>query len=249
MGCECASSSSISTSGLTPALRFDASRDSRRPGPSGATDITRSGGSGGSLNGKPRTSGGGEPGASPGRRRRGCRSNGTTGVGARPAPKAVHLVVFPRRCRGAGAHRPARRCRHVLDGAAGDARSLRVARGPGPPVPVRLPLHGPAPRDRSALRRVRQPDHLSSSPASTRRQCSRPAPSSSCPRTWPAVSRAATALSDKVVVPNNFALPQFGDTVEAPLPAPEPGVLRRLHRQPQALPGLEDLVAAVRTLP
>ncbi|MFN8083600.1 MAG: glycosyltransferase family 4 protein [Dermatophilaceae bacterium] len=58
------------------------------------------------------------------------------------------------------------------------------------------------------------------------------------------------ALSDKVVVLNNFALPQFGDTVEAPLPAPEPGVLRVVFTGNLGrFQGLEDLVAAVRTLP
>ena len=49
---------------------------------------------------------------------------------------------------------------------------------------------------------------------------------------------------------NNFALPQFGDTDEAPLPTPEPGVLRVVFTGNLGrFQGLEDLVAAVRTLP
>lgn len=64
------------------------------------------------------------------------------------------------------------------------------------------------------------------------------------------VARRDPALADKVVVLNNFALPQFGDTDEAPLPTPEPGVLRVVFTGNLGrFQGLEDLVAAVRTLP
>jgi glycosyltransferase involved in cell wall biosynthesis len=64
------------------------------------------------------------------------------------------------------------------------------------------------------------------------------------------VARRDPALSKKVVILNNFALPQFGEAVDAPLPAPEPGVLRVVFTGNLGrFQGLEDLVAAVRTLP
>ena len=64
------------------------------------------------------------------------------------------------------------------------------------------------------------------------------------------VLRRDPALADRVVVLNNFALPQRGEPGASPLPPPEPGVLRVVFTGNLGrFQGLEDAVAAVAALP